>query len=80
MKKIQIKSIKPINEFINEIESLVRTSKIEYIDAVIHYCEKNNLEIETAAALIKSSSKIKAKIQNEAEEMNYLPKSAKLPI
>jgi hypothetical protein len=42
--------------------------------------EKNGIEIETAASLIKSSSKIKAKIQNEAEEMNYLPRSAKLPI
>ena len=80
MKKIQINSIKPIHIFIHEIETLVNESKIDYIDAVLYYCEKNNMEIETAAALIRSSGKIKAKIQLEAEEINCLPKTARLPI
>lgn len=80
MKKIQIKSIKPIHIFAQEIETLVKDKNIDYIDAILYYCEKNNMEIETAAALIKSSSKIKAKIQLEAEEINVLPKTAKLPI
>jgi hypothetical protein len=38
------------------------------------------LEIESAASLIKSSAKMKANIQNEAENLNYFPKSAKLPL
>jgi|APGre2960657373_1045057.scaffolds.fasta_scaffold10291_3 hypothetical protein len=80
MNTLKVNSVKPIHEFIKEIDDLVKKSKIDYIDAVIFYCEKNGIEIETAASLIKSSSKIKAKIQNEAEEMNYLPRSAKLPI
>ena len=80
MTTLKVNSVKPIHEFIKEIDDLVKKSKIDYIDAVIFYCEKNGIEIETAASLIKSSSKIKAKIQNEAEEMNYLPRSAKLPI
>ena len=80
MNTLKVNSVKPIHEFIKEIDDLVKKSKIDYIDAVIFYCEKNNIEIETAASLIKSSSKIKAKIQNEAEEMNYLPRSVKLPI
>jgi hypothetical protein len=53
---------------------------MEYIDAVLHFCEVTGLEIESAASLIKSSAKMKASIQNEAEELNYLPKSAKLPL
>ena len=80
MNTLKVNSVKPIHEFIKEIDELVKKSRIDYIDAVIFYCEKNGIEIETAASLIKSSSKIKAKIQNEAEEMNYLPRSAKLPI
>jgi hypothetical protein len=80
MNTLKVNLVKPIHEFIKEIDDLVKKSKIDYIDAVIFYCEKNGIEIETAASLIKSSSKIKAKIQNEAEEMNYLPRSAKLPI
>lgn len=80
MKNLKINSVKTIQEFIKEIDSLVIEHKLDYLDAVIYYCEKNGIEIETAASLIKSSSKIRAKIQLSAEEKNYLPKSAKLPI
>lgn len=79
MKKIEVNSIKPIKQFISEIDELVKNTNVDYIDAVIYYCEKNNVEIEVAASLIKSSSTIKARIQNEAEQLNFLPKSAKLP-
>ena len=80
MKKININSVKPVQEFVKEIESYVIEHKLDYLDAVLHYCEKNSLEIETVAAMIRSSSKIKAKIQQEAEDSNYLPKTNKLPI
>ena len=66
--------------FMQEIEKLVALKKMEYIDAVVLYCKENDIEIETAASLIKGSAKMKAKIQNEAEELNYIPKSRKLPI
>ncbi len=80
MKKINIKSMKPIQDFIREIEDFVKESKLDYIDAVLAYCGKNYLEIETVAAMIQHSSVIKAKIQEEAESVNYLPKTTKLPI
>lgn len=80
MKKMNIKSLKPIDQFIKEIETCVLESKLDYIDAVLLYCEKNYLEIETVAAMIQHSSIIKAKIQEEAENSNYLPKTNKLPI
>ena len=80
MKKVNIKSIKPIQNFIKEIEEFVQESRLDYIDAVLLYCEKNYLEIETVAAMIQHSSIIKAKIQEEAENFNYLPKTTKLPI
>jgi len=80
MKKIKINSVKSVQDFIKEIDSLAAEHRLDYIDAVVYYCEKNNIEIETAASLVKSSSKIKAKIQLAAEEKNYLAKSAKLPI
>lgn len=80
MKNLKINSVKSVQEFIKEIDKLVIDHSIDYIDAVVYYCEKNGIEIETAASLIKSSSKIKAKIQCAAEEKNYLPKTAKLPL
>jgi len=63
-----------------EIERIVQEKNTDYIDAVVLYCQANNIEIETAASLVKGSTKMKAKIQNEAEDLNYLPKTRKLPI
>ena len=67
-------------EFIEEIDRLCSTKNIEYIDAVVFWCEKNNLEIEFAADLIKGHPLIKSKIQIEAENLHFLPKTARLDI
>ena len=67
-------------QFCNDIETLVVELKTDYMDAIVHYCEKNNIEIETIASIIKSNSKFKAIIQNEGEDLNLLPKTVKLPL
>ena len=46
----------------------------------MHYCESNNIEVETAASLIKQSAVLKAKIQLEAENLNLVRRSGRLPI
>jgi len=66
--------------FVEEVEKLCRDKNIEYIDAVVFWCEKNNLEIETAAYWIKKDPAMKSKIQAEAENMNILKRGARLPI
>jgi hypothetical protein len=69
-----------IVEFTKEIEKLVLTRKMEYIDAVIYFCEQKGLDVESAASLIRNNSKLKASIQLEAEKLNYLPKTTQLPL
>lgn len=64
----------------SEIEALVSEHGLDYIDAVLHYAEKNGLEIETVAAMVKSNAKMKAKVKQEGEDLNFLPKTARLPI
>ena len=66
--------------FIEEIEDLRKSKNIEYIDAVICWCEANKFEVEYAANLIKKDPVIKSKIQVEAENLNILKKSGRLPI
>lgn len=66
-------------KFLSDIDKLVSKHNLEYLDAVVYYCEKNNLELETAASIIRSNLKIKSKLQLEAENLNFLPKTAKLP-
>ena len=48
------------------------------IETITCYCADNNLEIEIAAELINDS--LKARLELEAQELRYLPRSARLPI
>ena len=65
-------------EFNREIESMVKTKNMSYMDALLFYGDENKLESETIATMI--SSKIKAKLRVEAEELHFFPRTAKLPI
>lgn len=80
MQTVVLEKIVTPQEFIMEINRLVEVDGVDYIDAVVHFCQKYELEIETAAAMIKSDPKIKSKMQSEFEILNYLPKRAKLPL
>ena len=66
------------NEFYQKIIQLVEDTKLSYMDAILHYCDQNGMEPETAAQLV--NTKLKAQIREEAEELNFFPKTAKLPL
>ena len=65
-------------EFVVIIEQLKREKKITYIDAIVSYCEKNNIETDTVGKLI--SKPLKEKIEVEARNLNLLQKTGSLPI
>jgi len=67
-------------KFVEEIEKLCSVKNIDYIDAIVLWCERNNLEVETAAAWIKKDPVMKSKIQAEAENLNVLKRGARLPL
>ena len=78
---MKINKLKVPMEMIQEIEALVKKRNLEYIDAVIYYCEKNDLEVETMAEIIKQNSAMKSKIQIEAENLKMVRRtSARLPL
>lgn len=52
------------------IEKVVHDLKIPYMDAICWYCEKNEIEVETAAKLV--NSKIKQIISKEASDLNLM--------
>jgi predicted aldo/keto reductase-like oxidoreductase len=62
-----------------EIQEYIKAG-IPYIDAVIEYAEKNEVEIEVVGEIIRRSPVLKAKIHDEAEELNMIERQAKLPI
>ena len=62
--------------FAQEIETLVHSEdKMSYIDAIIHFCEKNSIDVESVPKLI--SKPLKEKIKYEAMELNFLKKSSR---
>jgi hypothetical protein len=67
-------------KFISEIEYLVRTNRTSYTDAILHFCEKHAIEPETAASFIRSNAVLREAMRKEFEDMNMLPKRARLPI
>jgi hypothetical protein len=64
---------------IREVEERVG-SGADMIDAIVDYCERNGIEIEVAAAIVKRSEGMRSRLQAEAESLNYLPKTSRLPI
>lgn len=68
------------DKFIKEVERLVMKHRLDYMDAVIHLCEENNMEVEAAATIIRNNIRIKSKLQAQAEDLNFLPKSSRLPV
>ena len=64
------------SRFAQEIESLVQKNEdMSYIDAIIHFCEKNNIDVESVPKLI--SKPLKEKIKYEAMELNFLKKTSR---
>ncbi len=77
---MEFSPVKTLKDFQREVEQLAFEKRIDFMEAVILYCEQTGMEVEAAGSLIKSSAKMKARIQDEAEQLNYFPKTAKLPI
>jgi len=67
-------------DHVSNIEKLVKDNRIEYLDAIIHYCNVHNYEIEAIASILKKNNIIKMKLQYEAENLNFLKKSSRLPL
>ena len=68
-------------KFAVNIESLVLENKdMNYIDAIVHFCDQNNIDVESVPKLI--SKPLKEKIKCDAQELNFMKKTsrAKLPI
>ena len=66
--------------FAEEIEALVLNTKMNYIEAIVEYCETKGIEIESVSKLV--SKPLKEKLKCEAMELNLLKRTshAKLPI
>ena len=53
---------------------------MSYVDAIVHFCEQNNIDVESVPKLI--TKPLKEKLKAEAMELNLLKRTshAKLPL
>ena len=67
-------------QFAQDIEAIVKDDNLGYIDAIVAYCEKIAIDVESVPKLI--SKPLKEKLKWEATELNYLKRTsrAKLPL
>ena len=70
------------NKFSMTIENIVKDSNqtLNYIDAIVDFCESKDLEVESVVKLLAPS--LKQKIKAEATRLNYIKKTTRgvLPI
>jgi len=78
-KVIESKFLTP-SKFAFEIEKIVIEENLNYIDAICHYCENNEIEVESVAKLISKS--LKERLKWDATRLNFMKRTsrAKLPL
>ena len=78
-KAIESKFLTP-SKFALEIEKIVVEEKLNYIDAIVHYCEINELEVDSVTKLV--SKPLKERLKWDAIRLNFMKKTsrAKLPL
>lgn len=65
------------SKFSKLVERTVQEHRLSYMDAILHCCEENKIEVEDAKKYV--STVIKSKLEAEAMSLNFLEKSAELP-
>ena len=62
--------------FAEEIENLVLVNAdMNYIDAIVYFCEQNSIDLESVPKLI--SKPLKEKLKYEAQELNFLKRTSR---
>lgn len=70
-------TLEEISTFSKNVLNFSFEHKLLLMDAIVSYCEKNQLEVEVAATLL--SQKLKQRLYAEAQELNLVPRGSKLP-
>ena len=72
--------IRNSQDFVLNIEKLVRQNKINYLDAIMMYVEKHNVDPETIASIVKKNPNLKAKLYEDCMNLNLVEKIKTLPL
>jgi hypothetical protein len=62
-------------KFSVEIEKIVKEGNLNYIEAVVQFCEDKNIEMDGINKLI--SKPLKEKLKFDAQRLNYMKRTSK---
>jgi hypothetical protein len=68
------------NSVVSAIHKFVQENGTSYLDAIIHHSECSGLEIEVIAEIVSRDELIKSKLEVEAENLNFIKRTSRLPI
>lgn len=71
---VKDKLLTPV-KFSYDIEKLASNHNMNYIDAIVHYCEENDIEYTSVSKLI--SKPLKEKLKIDAQKLNYIKKTSR---
>lgn len=66
-------------KILKEIEGMV-TPEVSMIDALVFYAEKYGLEVELVGEIVRRSTVLKSRVREDAEKLNLIERTARLPI
>ena len=64
--------LREISKYVND--------EVTYIDALVHYSDVHGIEIEVLGDIVRRSQIMKAKVHEDAEKLNLVEKTKRLPI
>ena len=62
-------------KFSVEIEKIVKDSSLNYIEAVVQFCEDKNIEMDGISKLI--SKPLKEKLKYDAQRLNFMKRTTR---
>lgn len=62
------------SKFALEVENIVIENQCNYIDAIVMFCENNNIEIDSVTKLI--SKPLKEKLKYDAIKLNFIKRTS----
>jgi hypothetical protein len=64
--------MKEISRYINE--------DVTYIEALVVFAEKHDIEVELIGEIVRRSQVLKSRVRDDAEKYNLMEKTAQLPV
>lgn len=72
MKIAEIKKLIDVDKFFRDVEQAKVDYRCSYVDAVVHCCEDQGIELDMAATLIRSNPTVKKKLHTCSQKLRMV--------